>query len=275
MKRAALAALLVALTGALVGCGGGGAPDLSGVAQAAQKTEDAGTARFELSVDAEGASSLSAEGAVDYERQRARMSMDLGSLGGLLGGQSSASEDLALDVIIDGKVFYMRFPLLSELVGKGRPWLKMDLEQLAEQSGADLGQLDQLSQLDPSQALTYLRGAGEFSEVGDEDVRGVPTTRYEGTIDLRAAVDEAPADQRKQLEQLLEGSGVSELPAEAWIDGDGYLRKLTLDFSALAEAPFSMAMELFDFGGPVELDLPSDDEVTDITELASQGGLGG
>ena len=60
--------------------------------------------------------------------------------------------------------------------------------------------------------------------MGKEDVRGVETTHYKGTIDLEEAVANAPAEQREQLERLLEQSSVTDLPAEAWIDGDGYLR---------------------------------------------------
>ena len=276
---AALAVLALAL--AVAGCGGAASPDLSRVAQAAQATEGAGTAQFELTFDAKGLSqalsqtgsdmSFTASGAVDYDAQKTRMEIDLGSLSALLGAPAGGQTGLTLDAVLDGKVFYMRFPLLAGVVSADKPWLKMDLEELAKQQGADAAQLDQLSHVDPTQALAYLEGAGEFTEVGQETVRGVETTHYKGTIDLRDAVDKAPSDQRDQLERFLEDSGVTELPAEAWIDADGYLRKMTIDFAELGGMPgasFSIAMELFGFGEAVDIHVPSDDEATDLSDLS-------
>ena len=286
-RWASMLAALV-LTFVLAGCGGA-SPDLSGVAQAAQKTQGAGTAQFELTVDATGLHQVgpghtgselkvTARGAVDYDRQQARMKIDLGYLGSLLGPQEGSPQNLQLDptieVALDGKVFYMRVPLLAGVVSAGKPWLKLDLEQLAKQKGADPSQLDQLSHVDPTQALAYLRGAGEFNAAGQESVRRVETTHYTGIVDLRKALDNAPDEQREQLEQLLEGSNITELPAEAWIDGDGYLRKLTLDFSELpgaAGVSVSVAMELYGFGEDVDIDVPPDDEAMDLSDLSMKG----
>jgi hypothetical protein len=245
----------------VAGCGGGASPDLSGVALAAKQTESAGAARFELALEG-GQASFAAQGAFDFDEQQTSMTIDLGSLGVALG-----QDDATLDAVLDGKVFYLRFPSLTGFTRPGRPWLKLDLEEVAAKSGTDLGQLDQLSYADPTRALAYLQGAGDFAEVGKEDVRGVETTHYKGTIDLEEAVANAPAEQREQLERLLEQSSVADLPAEAWIDGDGYLRRLTLSLTGAN----TMSLELFDFGSDVDIDVPSDDEVTDLSELAAKG----
>ena len=263
MKRAALALLLVALVLPLAACGGDVSPDLSGVAQAAEKTESARTARFELAFGA-GEMSFSARGAVDYDRNRTRMAMDLSSLGEALGQGAPAS---AVDAVLDGSDLYVRFPSLTGFVRPARPWLKLDLEKLAARSGVDLSELDQLSHADPAQALAYLQGAGGFDEVGTEDVRGVETTHYEGTIDPEEGAAKLSAHQREEVERLLEGSSVSALPAEAWIDRDGYLRRLTVTLPDHV----TTSMELFDFGQDVDIDVPSDDEVTVLTELAGKG----
>jgi hypothetical protein len=244
----------------VAGCGGGAAPDLNGVALAAKQTESAGTARFELALEG-GQASFAAQGAFNFDEQQTSMTIDLGSLGVALGQQ-----DATLDAVLDGKVFYMRFPALTGFIRPGKPWLKLDLEEVAAKSGADLSQLDQLSYADPTQALAYLQGAGELTEVGKEDVRGVDTAHYKGTIDLEEAVANAPAAQREKLQRLLEQSSVMDLPAEAWIDGDGYLRKLTLSLSGAMR----MSLELFGFGSEVDIDVPADDEVTDLSELAGK-----
>jgi hypothetical protein len=164
-------------------------------------------------------------------------------------------------MLLDDTVLYMRFPVLAG-GGSGKPWLKMDLENLSRQAGTPLEQFGQLSQGDPTQTLKYLRAAGDFEALGSDRVRGIETTHYKGTIDLRKVLGEVDGPQQEQLERLLDQSGVSTVPAEAWIDGEGYLRKLTA---------LGLTMELYDFGAPVALDLPSEDEVTDLTELAGTG----
>jgi len=284
MRRVALGVLLVALALPLAACGGSSSvsADMRSVAQAATKTEDAGSARFELSVDAKGlpgqsaGAGFTAQGAVDYESQRSTMTVDLGSLAGLFGQAGESAEDTSIEMLVDGKVVYMKFPLLSGLIGQGKPWLMMDVEKLAAETGQDLGELAQVNRGDPTQALAYLKAAGDFEAVGSEQVRGVATTHHKGAIDIRKALDQVSGDQKAQLEKLLNESGVTELPAEAWIDGDGYLRKMTLAFAGLtgaSEVGFDVAMELFDFGAEVDVQLPPDDEVTDISELLTKGEL--
>ncbi len=271
MARWSAAIAALTLTLGLAACGGAASPDLSGVARAAQKTEGAGTARFELTFETNGLSqtggeaSFTADGAVDYDRQLTRMTMDLSSFGGLLGG-SDAGGDLTFDAVLDGTVFYMRLPLLADVLGKGKPWLKMDLEKVAKLSGNDLGVL---GQSDPAQALAYLRAAGEFDELGKEDVRGVATTHYKGIIDPREALDQLSGSQQEQLEKQLDESGVGEIPAEAWIDGDGYLRRLTVSL-AVAGHTIASTTELFDFGEDVDIQIPDDDEVTDFSKLTAK-----
>jgi hypothetical protein len=285
MGRLGLFALLAALALSMTACGGAGvsAPDLSGVAQAAEKTQNAGTARFEVSLSASGltgqtgSATLTAKGAVDYANQRSQMTVDLGSLGSLLGGVAPAAADTTLDVVLDGKVLYVRFPLLAQVVAKGKDWLKLDLEKVASAHGADLGQLGQLAQGDPAQALGYLRAAGDFTAVGQETVRGVETTHYKGAIDLAKAADNLSGPQNDEIEKLLQSADVHQLPAEAWIDGDGYLRKLTLSFSQLSSAPdeaLDLTMELYDLGSTLEINPPPSGDVTDISDLAGKGGLG-
>ena len=96
-----------------------------------------------------------------------------------------------------GNVFYMKFPLLAAFLPGAKEWIEFDLESLGEDAGIDLSQLQQLGQSDPSQALDYLRATGQVEEVGTEQVDGVETTHYTGTIRLDAVAEQVPADQRE------------------------------------------------------------------------------
>jgi hypothetical protein len=126
-----------------------------------------------------GAAGFTAEGEVDYENQRTRMTMDLGSLSGLF-GQAAEGKDLSFDVIVDGRPSTCASHCLSSC-GRRQAWLKLDAEIAERGRPEELGQLDQG---DPSKALAYLGTRGDFEEIGTEQVRGVETTHYKGAIDL-------------------------------------------------------------------------------------------
>ena len=70
------------------------------------------------------------------------------------------------------------------------------------------------------------------------------------------------------------------MPVDVWIDGDGLPRRMTVDMgatfgsaSAGEDAGATMTIELFDYGQPVDIEIPSADEVTPFSEV--MGGLGG
>ncbi len=68
-----------------------------------------------------------------------------------------------------------------------------------------------------------------------------------------------------------------DIPFDSWIDADGLIRKVqtSFDFAALAPSgatnpglgAMSMQIEYFDFGAPVDIQVPSDDEVQDASSL--------
>jgi hypothetical protein len=139
------------------------------------------------------------------------------------------------------------------------------------------------SAYDPSKVLESLRGVtGEPEVVGQEDVRGVETTHYQATMSLADALEQAPADQREQVQATLEQLGdldTAEIPVDIWIDGDDLPRRMQIDlggaFAGLVgqDAAMTMTMEMFGYGEPVDIEIPSAAEVTPFSEI--MGGLGG
>ena len=154
---------------------------------------------------------------------------------------------------------------------------------IADSLGVSLSQLSQFNN-DPRQMLDQLQGiAGEVEKIGEEKVRGVDTTHYEASVDLHKYPDRLPPEQREaarqSVERLIDLTGRSSYPIEVWIDDDKLLRRMKLGYSIkipgqAEEASFSMRMEFFDFGTPVSVEPPPEDEVTDISELAKQFGGG-
>lgn len=237
---------------------------------------EAGTSAFEmvmdLSLDGEPFQLL-ASGVSDPAAQRMSMKVEMGDLLAPLG-------DGAMELVTDGSTVYLRASIFETVAGVSG-WLSMSAEDLGTTAdGLGLG----VGAYDPATMLETLRGVtGEPTVVGPDVVRGVDTTRYTARLDMAAALAAAPAMQREQLEaqfgemESLEGAVV---PVDVWIDADGLPRRLQMDmagmFAALGvgdEPTATMTLELFAFGEPVVIDVPSPDEVTPLDDAL--GGLGG
>jgi hypothetical protein len=279
MRRLALGLVLIAPFGAAA-CGSEeeatkrSEDPVAAVAAATEKTTAAGTSRVSLVSEGEiQGQSLRAEGtgALDYGARRGTWTVAFsGEAAGALAAQD-------VDVVVDGFVMYMRSPLLSRAVGTGKQWLKFDLNELSERQGINLTELSRLSQGDPSEALNWLRAAGDdVEEVGTEEVRGAETTHYRATIDLRRVDDLVPSRQReatrRSIESMIELTGQTEIPTEVWIDADGRVRRYryTQRFPAAGTGAIvepTITTEFFDFGVEVDAEPPPRGEVTDVVEL--------
>ena len=119
---------------------------------------------------------------------------------------------------------------------------------------------------------------------GQEEVRGVrdhPLPRHHGPGrgPRRRCRRSSGREVEAALEQLGD-IGDAEIPVDVWIDGDDLPRRMAIDMgggvrrrSAGEDAAMTMTMEFFDYGEPVDIEIPPADEVTPFTEVL--GGLGG
>lgn len=305
-----LTALLAAGSLALLGaCGGGDGksnqagsakPDASGqgddtgelsaldlVLASAGHAVDAKTSRFEFTMSVTGPNgpvNLTATGASDSSVPLMSLDMDMASIipGTPPGGAT-------VSTVFDGKAVYMRFPpeLAAGLPG-GKQWARLDLAALSSQAGIDVAALTaQFNSSDPLANIALLAGAaGEVTEVGTEDVRGVSTRHLKMTVDLQKAAEQLTSKVsgpnaerlRAAVTQAATTVGVNQLPMEAWIDADGFPRRLAyeMDLSkakvpgaegAPATGTAKVSMEFFDFGQDVDVNIPPIGETVDLAEL--------
>jgi hypothetical protein len=298
-RGSSLAALTALVASVVVGCGGtqtsdavGGPVSFAQLSKAATASVDAGTGRFEFTMQMSfpGAGeplSFKGTGAFDSSAKRSSLELDLSSFAKLLGGafaggasDAPSFDDPALwrvEVVQDGVVMYMRFPALAGQLPAGTSWVRADLRQLGQAKGFDLEQLQELTGSDPRKMLDYLRAvSGDIETVGVEQLRGVETTHYHATVDLLRYEKLVPAAKRKELKTLLgdvvEQSGLRELPVDVWLDGFGLVRKLQMRFSAtqpgLTEpAEAALGFELYDYGKRIVIELPPASDVVDISSL--------
>ncbi|MGH3018362.1 MAG: hypothetical protein ACRDLU_08315 [Gaiellaceae bacterium] len=203
-------------------------PELEGVASAAEKVEKEKTFRFALTIGQPDP--VAGEGAIDLARQRVLLRMEL---------DESRADNASgtFEVVIADQVVYVKNPEFPTVGGKD--WIRME------------GPPGPSAFPDPTSALDVLDAGGDFEEIGQEDVRGVQTTRYRGTITKGSA----PAP---------DGSRV-----EAWLDAGGYPRRLTFGDGQ------HTSIDFYDFGADVNIAAPPRERVVDLAELGREGdGLG-
>ncbi len=262
MYRARLAVpALLALTVGLAACGGSSSSSSSKTEQlspvaaiqaASDTTSKAGSSRFEQTTVTNVAGkdvSVKASGAFDPARGTGQVTVDLG-------GQSIEER------FLDGSL-YLAVP------GQSNSFYKVALSDLVGTSLA--------SSTDPTAGFQALKAASSgVTKVGSEQVRDASTTHYKGTYDAKAALAKVSGAAKQLIQSTIDQSDLSQVPFDAWIDGQGRIRRLTqtLDLSAPAAAGStpqkvhtSTTIEVYDFGTSVSVTAPPADQVKDGAPL--------
>src|SRR5262249_11517656 len=150
-------------------------------------------------------------------------------------------------------------PAIDEQLPDGKTWVRGTAGDV-KVSGFDFKELDSFSRNDPRDVLEALRGlSGDIETVGTEELRGVDTTHYRVLLDPAELAKQAAAqnpDAQSLFDRLSGQSGVTEVPLDVWLDGDGLVRKLSLDVDAPdattgQSGHVSLAFELWDYGEDV------------------------
>jgi hypothetical protein len=231
---------------------------------------------------------LAGEGAFDTASERASFAMDMSSLakllGGLVAGLGGTSGDLPdfddpsgwkIEVVQDGDVGYVRLPAIDSRLPDGKSWVR-GMAGDVKAGGFDFEELESFTQSDPRDVLASLRGlTGDIETVGTEELRGVETTHYRAVLDPIELAEHAAAgraDATSLVDELSTQGGITDVPLDVWIDANGLVRKLSLDFSATdpgtsRSSHVALAFELWDYGEQVEIDVPSASQVVDASAL--------
>lgn len=244
MRRFLLLALL--LLPVVTSCGGD-ALALDPVAEAAAKTRDVSSARFVMSMKLkdpkEGNITMHGPGEIDDHGRVMHMKMTMpGRQLGLGDGE------VELEMIAAGKYFYFRGGPFDEFLPAGKEWVRL----------TDDPSLTEIGQNDPGAMLEYLQATSEVEKTGEARVRGVKTTRYHARIQLSKVAERVSPEAKRQLDQAMSQpgfSGIKEIPLDVWVDDEGLVRRLTMDWDPEGGS-LVFDMELFDFGADLDLEVP-------------------
>ena len=213
---------------------------------------------------------LAVEGSFAEQGRLVELTVDMS---GLTAGTSGPNpEGGVMSEMVDGTTVYMKINAAQSLPGFGAGWMKFDATGSA---GGSIGFGGGLAS-GPSGIIESLKGAGaDVVESGTDTIDGVDVTVYEGTIDPLAAAAAASPDKADEVQQAIDELGMTgSMPFTAWVDGEGMVRRLELDLHMSAggtAARMQMVLELYDFGAPVTITVPSADEVTDLGAMLGFG----
>ena len=216
------------------------------------RTVEVGDYHFEMIAEISapevgGAITFKADGSADVSVGALQMNLDMSSIFDAIPGGAAALGDMPFDgtlrMIVTAQSIYMSMPGLTDEIPGGAEWIAMPLDGgfiPTDELSFGLG--------DPTAMFADLEGAGEVTEIGQDQVRGVPTTRFRVTIS-----SETLGDVGSEL-------FLADVPIDVWIDEMGLIRRIEGSFEADG-ASGAVAMEFFDFGRDADITIPSGDDV--------------
>ena len=120
--------------------------------------------------------------------------------------------------------------------------------------------------------LEYLQGlSGDVQKVGDDTVAGEHATHYRASIDYAKVAEKLPDTSAKARDELTK---LGTVPADVWINDDDRVVKMQMAIDGGAfggdGGKIEMTMEITDFGVPVDVQAPPEDETVDLSSLGGQ-----
>jgi hypothetical protein len=224
---------------------GGNSGPLNAIAAAAEKTqqEPGGRAVMHSIITTPGRSApATLTGRIVYDAEDRSQAV-------ITGPHTTDGGLMKMEAISDGTTMYMRSNQFGSLPD-GAKWMMLDL------SHGDDGQETPIpASVDAKGELAFLEAVSDdVQKLGKEDVRGIPTTHYRGSMDT-ADKKSPPFD------------------VEAWIDAEGLMRRMRLVHAEPSDKgdgtmTIDMRMDFIDFGIEPEIEVPDSGEVFDATAMA-------
>jgi hypothetical protein len=220
---------------------------LNAIAKAAEVTqrEPGGRALIKATVTAATGEGITEYGSMTYD-ENGRAEGEITARGLTNGKEATIAS------VVDGTTAYMSSPLFDELPD-GKKWMALDLGSAvkgASPTGPASG--------GPQEGLQLLEKVQDSEVVGKEDIRGVPTTHYRGTV--------IPSDEVFGVKVE-----ASEPSIDVWIDDQDRIRRteisVTTSVGDSGDSTTKMIMDFVEFGAVPKIEPPPADEVFDATKL--------
>jgi hypothetical protein len=168
-----------------------------------------------------------------------------------------------MSVIYDGSDVYLKSRAYAAQDG-GRPWAEFSASSPGG-GGAAASVLGTIKNESPTAQVQPLLASSDVKDLGAQEIDGVQTTHYSGTLDAAqvqktASIEGLTAAQLEQIKQELRQTGESTETIDVWIDAAG-LPVRTRDTATTASGPDTTVMDFSGWGAPVSITDPPADQV--------------
>lgn len=123
----------------------------------------------------------------------------------------------------------------------------------------------------PTEQLGLLRSLGSVAEVGGRSLDGVSTTEYRAVLEASRLSTLLPSTSRAAWVADVDSAGLSTIPIEVWVDGEGRVRQLAVETSlstSQGTASVAMSARYSDFGPQPLVSAPPADRIAAAAPLA-------
>ncbi|WP_067487324.1 LppX_LprAFG lipoprotein [Actinomadura hibisca] len=157
---------------------------------------------------------------------------------------------------IVGDYMYLKMPALASRNG-GKPWARISLTSAGQAAGGmNLKQmLDQSKQQNPAEQTKMLTASKDVREVGTENVGGVQTRHYTGTVSPQEALAKLDPQNRAAMEKTYAQLGNAPIAFDLWVGDDSLPRKMVNKLQTQMGA-VNTTMVFSDYGKPVDVAAP-------------------
>lgn len=147
----------------------------------------------------------------------------------------SSGINATVDEVVSGNTAYLRTPLLTSQLPKGKSWISVNLLKTTTAFGVNLNSFTDAT---PTTTLDLLSKATKATKVGDN--------HYRATVDL----------------SKIAGKNATAIPIDVWVNSDGLIEKVSTSYTGTKiQTVFS------NYGEKVSVKVPSASETTDISKL--------
>ncbi len=169
--------------------------------------------------------------------------------------------------IYTNNVLYAKVPQLAQFVSGGKPWVKIDVNQVAQRTGFDVQSLvSQVQKVDPAEQTKMFTGSKDARRVGTETVDGVKTTHYAGTVTVDDALKRLDAQSREKVQKWLpQDRANSKINFDLWTDGSNLPRKLVSKATGTKGESGTVTVLYSDYGKSFEVNTPPSDQVGELS----------
>ncbi len=251
----------------------------SPIHQAFQKTAAVPSGHFSFTVVVTGtgtsktAFAVSGSGAFDTKHQVSAITVNLGPLAGVLGGAvGGVAVPKSIDIVSVKNVVYVHLPAVASQVAPGKEWLRFDSKSIP----ASVTKGVNPSQINPQKALATLTASLSVHKVGSATVRGTSTTHYRVTVNTAKVITILPKAQQGSTLKTLKAAGITSVPIDVYVDGSGYVRRVSVSLSKIAvqkgspPTAIKVSVDLYDFGHAVHVTAPPASKTADGSKVLAQ-----